>query len=64
MIIDEYIMTSINYKNIDYYKSIGYSDVKCNQKVEVRVEQLPIESNLKIIVRCDICGNEKLLAYH
>jgi hypothetical protein len=63
MIIDEYIITGINYINIEYYKSIGYSDIKCNQKVEVRVDQLPLESNLKINVKCDICGDEKLLSY-
>ena len=63
MILDENIITTISHMNIEYYKSIGYFDIKCNQKIEIPVNHLPIESNLKINVKCDICGNEKLLAY-
>ena len=63
MILDENIITTINHMNIDYYKSIGHSYIKCNQKIKIPVNQLPIESNLKINVKCDICGNEKFISY-
>jgi hypothetical protein len=63
MILDEMVITVINYKNIDYYKSIGYIDIKCNQKITIPVAHLPIESNLKIKVKCDVCGDEKSLSY-
>ncbi len=63
MILDKTIMTTISHMNIEYYKSMGYIDIKCNQKIEIPITDLPIESNLKINVKCDVCGNEKLLAY-
>jgi len=63
MILDKTIITTISHMNIEYYKSIGYVDIKCNQKIEIPISDLPIESNLKVNVKCDICGVEKLLSY-
>lgn len=63
MIIDEKIQTTVSYLNIEHYRVIGYIDIKCNQKIEILVSDLPIESNLKINVKCDICGIIKLLSY-
>ena len=63
MILDEFIKTTISHLNIDYYLSLGYKDIKCNQKIEIPVSHLPLESNLKINVKCDVCGNEKILSY-
>jgi len=63
MILDKTIITTISHMNIEYYKSIGYVDIKCNQKIEIPISDLPIESNLKVNVKCDVCDNVKLLAY-
>jgi hypothetical protein len=63
MILSKTIRTTISHLNIDYYKSLGYQDIKCNHKIEIPVNHLPVESNLKINVKCDICGSEKFLAY-
>lgn len=63
MILDKTIITTISHMNIEYYKSIGYVDIKCNQKIEILISDLPVESNLKINVKCDVCDNVKLLAY-
>lgn len=63
MILDEFIETTISHLNVKYYKSLGYKDIKCNQKIKIPVVHLPIESNLKIKVKCDVCENEKILAY-
>jgi hypothetical protein len=63
MILDKTITTMISYKNIDYYKSIGYLDIRYNQRIEIPINHLPIESNLKINVKCDICSCEKIIAY-
>ena len=54
MVLDEKITTTISYLSIEYYKSIGYVDIKCNQKIEIPISDLPIESNLKINVKCDV----------
>jgi hypothetical protein len=63
MIITDKIITTVNYLNIEYYKSIGYNDIKYNQKIEVNVLELALNSNLKISVKCDICGVEKNINY-
>jgi hypothetical protein len=63
MILDKEIITNISHWNIEYYKTKGYIDIKCNQKLKILVEDLPTESNLKINVKCDICGKEKIIAY-
>ena len=63
MILDKEIITNISHWNIEYYKTRGYIDIKCNQKLKIPIEDLPTESNLKINVKCDICGKEKIIAY-
>lgn len=63
MILDKEIITKITRLNIDYYKSKGYSDIKYNQKLKIHLEYLPKESNIKINVKCDICGKEKIISY-
>ncbi len=63
MILTQIIETNISHLNIEYYKGLGYENIKCNQKITIPVGHLPIESNLKINVKCDVCGDEKILAY-
>lgn len=63
MIITNQVIVTINYLNINHYKSIGFEGVKHNQKIIVSVNDLPLESNTKIRVKCDICGVEKTLSY-
>lgn len=63
MIITKELLTSISHLNILYYKSIGFTNAKCNTKITVTVDQLPKESNLKIEVQCDICKNIKYISY-
>lgn len=62
MILSKEIITGISNLNIEYYKSLGY-DAKCNNKLKVLVEHLPKESNLKVFVKCDVCGYEKWIHY-
>ena len=47
---------------INHYKSKGY-DVKCRQKLEVRVEDLPKCSTALIEVQCEYCGKIKIVKY-
>jgi hypothetical protein len=62
MIISKEIEVTINYLNINHYKSLGF-DVRIKRKVIVKVENLPSQSNKKIQVKCDVCGKEKFLSY-
>ncbi len=63
MILTTKIETGITHFNVDYYRSLGYNDIKCNQRIIIPIELLPKDSNLKIRVRCDICGFERDLFY-
>lgn len=62
MIITEKVQVTIMYKNIEHYKSKGY-DVKNLDKIEVPIEDIPSQSNIKIKVKCDYCGREKIIKY-
>ena len=62
MILTKEVEVTVNYLNIRHYISLGYVDIKCNQKIVVKIKELPMESNIKILVKCDICENEKYLS--
>jgi hypothetical protein len=62
MILTKEILVGINYLNINHYKNLGY-DVKFNNKILIPIEYLQLESNLKIIVVCDVCNKEKIISY-
>lgn len=63
MILTNKVITTVNYLNIEHYQSIGYNDIICNQKIEISVSDLAINSNIKIDVKCDVCSNEKNINY-
>lgn len=46
----------------NYYKEKGYV-FKCNDFIEVKVEDLPIKSHAKVLLRCDKCKKEYFLSY-
>jgi hypothetical protein len=63
MILSKEVEVNITHLNIDHYKSLGYYLIKCNQKIKVKVDDLPHQSNIKILVKCDMCGVEKNLSF-
>ncbi len=52
----------VNRKNIDHFILLGY-DVKLKDMIIIPPEYLSRGSNIKIKVKCDECGKEKLLRY-
>jgi len=63
MILDENIKIKW-YSNIKaYYINKGYIYTKIGDEFQVKTFDLPQNSTIKIHVKCDICGNEKQLAY-
>lgn len=62
MIITEKVQVTIVYKNIEHYRSKGYN-VKHLDKIEVPIEDIPSQSNIKVKVKCDYCGKEKIIKY-
>ncbi|MFW6009005.1 MAG: DUF7487 domain-containing protein [archaeon] len=62
MILSKEINIKITRNTLNYYRSIGY-DVKNNDIIKIPIEYLQKGSNIKIKVKCDVCGKEKLLSY-
>ena len=62
MIITKEIIIGICYLNLEHYKKLGY-DVKIGDKILVPVEHLTPQSNIKVKVKCDVCGKEKEVKY-
>lgn len=58
MILTERIKIKTTNKNITYYKSIGFN-ITSGEEILIYPQQLPPASIQKILVKCDICGNEK-----
>jgi hypothetical protein len=64
MILDETIKIRWFNRIIRYYTNLGYDFTKLGDEFEVKIEDLSKSSNVKINVKCDVCGNEKLLIYN
>jgi hypothetical protein len=60
MIITKKVSKKINLKNIQHFKNKGY---ECELKdiIEVRPIDLTHGNTCLILVKCDLCGKEKLL---
>lgn len=59
MILDEYLDIRMISNQITYYRNKGYSPVKVGDIIKVKIDDIPQNSNRKIHVKCDMCGNEK-----
>lgn len=62
MLLSKTIKLKIVSNQCKRYKELGY-EFKCNDIIEVRVEDLPMQSNQKVLVKCDVCGKEYYLQY-
>lgn len=62
MILTKQIEIGINYKNIEHFKKLGY-DVKCGKRIVVPIEHISSQSNIKVEVKCDYCGEIKIIKY-
>jgi len=61
MILDKKIEVNITNRNKKYFIDKGYDCFK--NKIIVDIEDLPKYSKIKIKVKCDICGKEKIITY-
>lgn len=62
MLITKKIIIKINSKEIKYFKNKGI-DIKLNDEIEIDISLLSLSSHRKVIVKCDICGEEKYATY-
>lgn len=62
IILTEYVKVTIVAKNRKHYLDLGYKG-NYFDKIKVKVIDLPKQSNIKIEVKCDVCGKEKVIKY-
>lgn len=56
MLITEFVLINITYRNKNYYKNLGY-DCDIGEKITVKVNDLPKNSKTRVKIRCDYCGD-------
>ena len=75
MIVNEKIFVSVGTANVEFYKNKGYEilygkDKKGRRRVmkeiplQISVYDLPLKSNVKILVMCEDCGSERYITAH
>ena len=64
MILSNVVNVKISNNQVEFYKGKGYDVKGGNEIKEISVKDLPINSGVKIKVKCDICGNEKEISLH
>ena len=55
MLLPQEIEVGINYKNIDYYRNLGYQIEKCSTVINVNINHLAKNSHKKVKILCDYC---------
>ena len=63
LVLNQKITVSWNPKNRSHYEKLGYSFTKYNNKFEIPVEDLPVNSCMLVYVICDHCGKEYKMQY-
>lgn len=56
---NQMVQTKWTKQNKDYYEKLGYSFIGFNKYFEVKVEDLPKQSHIKVKVICDNCLSER-----
>lgn len=62
MLLTKKINVRVTSNMCKYYRSKGY-EFQCNDFIEIDIEDLPTSSNLKVLVKCDVCSKEYELTY-
>lgn len=62
MLVDETISVFISYRNLTHYRKLGYNPI-IDKNLEIRTQDLPSSSHVKVIVKCSICESEKTIMY-
>ena len=62
MIISKTTEIKVNAANFKHYKQF-YNPIKCNQIIEVKIDELTKTSVALIKIKCDNCGLEKEITY-
>ncbi len=64
MLISKYTYVKWNARNKNHFVSLGYNFTKIGENFIVKIEDLTIGSNAKIILNCDYCKNNFEVTYY
>lgn len=63
MLLSKSVKVKVTSNVCKYYSNLGYK-FKCNEIIEVKIEDLPKQSNYLVDVSCDNCGKEYKIEYY
>ena len=63
LILPQTVKVRTNGSNCKYYREKGYEFEKCGEFIEVNVLDLQKSSNVKVKIKCEICGCESEVLY-
>lgn len=63
ILLDKTVFTKWNSKTKKYYLNKGYTFTKLGELFEVKTEDLPHSSEVKVKVKCDYCGSEYYILF-
>lgn len=63
MILTESVYVTINPRNYEYYKTLGYDDIMVGYDILINISELSRGSHVLIKCKCDKCGIEKNILY-
>jgi transcription elongation factor Elf1 len=63
MLITKKVEITINNRHVKYYRNKGY-DIKGGDTILVNITDLSKQSHVKVLVQCDICGQQKEIKYY
>lgn len=64
MILSKEVEINVTPASFKRLTNLGYTELHTNCKITIPIEHLQKGSNVKILVKCDICGKEKYLRYY
>jgi len=63
MILTKEVKITVANSNIKLLLNLGYTNLKCRQKIIIPIENLYKGSGYSILAKCDFCGKEKNIRY-
>lgn len=63
MLIDKYIKIKVNSRDIKYLNDLGYSNLKVNNEIFIKIKDLKENSYRKVKCKCEICNSLNEIAY-
>jgi len=64
MLLDKYIKVKTHPSNYRHYIEKGYCINKCGESIEVKIDDLPKSSHIKVLCQCFLCKKKNKVLYY